>query len=131
MELAENSKMKSDAAHPLLYKKARIGLSIGGVSAILASVCCLGTFLLTTLKFSNAGILYLMTLADWSRPFFILLALLSLIFSYNSIWGSRSHMRMGVCTTRKEMMANKAYFLFVVGLVVTMLMLPYFAPGIE
>ena len=131
MELTGNKKIFNDVARPLLYKNARIGLSVGGVAAILASVCCLGSFFLVTLGISNAGILYLMTLADWSRPFFILLALLSLIFSYNSIWVSPSHKSTGTCTPRKEIIANKAYYFFVVALVVAMLMLPYFAPGIE
>jgi mercuric ion transport protein len=132
MDLTANNKRISSSAYPLPYKNARVALCIGGVSAILASICCLGTFLLVKLGFSDGRILYLLTLADWARPFFILLALVTLIFSYHSIWSSTSaRTAKGGCITQKEMMTYKCYFLFVVSLVVTVLMLPYFAPNID
>jgi mercuric ion transport protein len=130
MELTANHKMTS-STHPLQYRNARIALCTGGASAVLASICCIGPFLLVTLGFSSAKILYLLTLADWSRPFFVLLALAALLFSYNSIWSSTSaHTANGGCRSQKEIMIYKCYFLFVVSLVVTVLMLPYFAPNI-
>lgn len=110
---------------------ARFALYTGGISAILASVCCLGPFLLVTLSFSNTWILYLITLADWSRPFFILVALITLVVSYQFIWGSATvRTAEGIHMTQKELMPYKAYFSFVVLLVVAMLMLPYFAQNI-
>lgn len=110
----------------LLY--ARFALYTGGTSAILASICCLGPFLLVTLSLSGAWTLYFITVADWARPFFILLALITLGVSYHIIWGSVSVLTTeGVCMTRKELMTYKVYFLFVVLLVVAMLMLPYFS----
>lgn len=131
MDLTAIDKRISFSTYPMPYKNARIALCIGGLSAILASICCLGTFLLVKLSFSDSRILYLLTLADWSRPFFILLALATLLFSYHSIWGSPSvRTAKGGCKTKKEIMACKCYFLFVVSLVVTVLMLPYFAPNI-
>ncbi len=131
MELTTNHKMTSSTTHPLQYRNARIALCAGGASAVLASICCIGPFLLVTLGFSSAKILYLLTLADWSRPFFVLLALAALLFSYNSIW--ELYLRTygkGGCMSQKEIMIYKCYFLFVVSLVVTVLMLPYFAPNI-
>jgi mercuric ion transport protein len=131
MELTTNHKMTSSTTHPLQYRNARIALCAGGTSAVLASICCIGPFLLVTLGFSSAKILYLLTLADWSRPFFVLLALAALLFSYSSIWSSTSVLTAkGVCMSQKEIMIYKCYFLFVVSLVVTVLMLPYFAPNI-
>ena len=131
MELTTNHKMTSSTTHPLPYRNARIALCTGGASAVLASICCIGPFLLVTLGFSSAKILYLLTLADWSRPFFVLLALAALLFSYNSIWSSTSVLTAKrVCMSQKEIMIYKCYFLFVVSLVVTVLMLPYFAPNI-
>ena len=131
MELTTNHKTTNSNTHPLPYKHARIALCTGGASAVLASICCIGPFLLVTLGFSSAKILYLLTLADWSRPFFVLLALATLLFSYNSIWSSTSVLTAkGVCMSQKEIMIYKCYFLFVVSLVVTVLMLPYFAPNI-
>ncbi len=90
MDLTAIDKRISFSTNPMPYKNARIALCAGGASSVLASICCLGPFLLVTLGFSSAKILYFMTLADWSRPFFILLALAALLFSYNSIWGSTS-----------------------------------------
>jgi mercuric ion transport protein len=113
---------------PPPHRNARLALYTGGTSAILASICCLGPFLLVTLSLSGAWTLYLITVADWARPFFILLALITLGVSYHIIWGSVSVLTTeGVCMTRKELMTYKVYFLFVVLLVVAMLMLPYFA----
>jgi mercuric ion transport protein len=110
----------------LLY--ARFALYTGGISAILASTCCLGPFLLVTLGLSNAWILYLITVADWARPFFILLALITLGVSYQYIWGSFTVRKTdGIRMRQKELMPYKVYFLFVVFLVAAMLMLPYFA----
>ena len=130
MSLTANNNGISSSANPPPYKNARIALCIGGVSAIFATICCIGAVLLVKLGFSDSKILYLLTLADWARPFFILLALVTLIFSYHGIWGSTPLCKGGrVCTTQKEMMIYKCYFFFILSLVVTMLMLPYFAPN--
>jgi hypothetical protein len=64
MELTSNHRMKSSTMHTVPYKRARIALCTGGMSAVLASICCIGLFLLVTLGFSSAKILYLLTLAD-------------------------------------------------------------------
>ena len=131
MNLTTIDKRISFSTYPMPYKDARIALCIGGVSAALASICCLGTFLLVKLSFSDSRILYLLTLADWSRPFFILLALVTLTFAYHRIWNSTStRAANGSCISQEETMACKCYFFFVVSLVVTVLMLPYFDPNI-
>jgi hypothetical protein len=66
--------------------------------------------------------------ADWARPFFILLALITLGVSYQYIWGSFTVRKTdGIRMRQKELMPYKVYFLFVVFLVAAMLMLPYFA----
>lgn len=131
MDLTANHKMISSTKHILPYQNARIALCIGGVSAVIASICCLGAFLLDTLGFSSTKILYFLTLADWARPFLILVALATVLFSFNSVWGSTSTYTAKVnCVNQKEIMTYKCYYIFVVSLVVTMLMLPYFAPNI-
>jgi len=85
------------------FKSTRIALSIGGMTAILASICCLGPFLLVTLGFSSAWILYLLTLTEWSRPFFIVLALIALCFAYQRIWHPVSAYNPGqICVTSKN-----------------------------
>ena len=131
MDLTTNHEMISSTTHTPSYKNARIALNTGGASAVLASICCLGTFLLITLGFSSAKILYLLTFADWSRPFFILVALASVIYSYNGVWGSTSTCTAkGGCINQKEIMMYKCYYIFVISLVVTVLMLPYFGPHV-
>jgi mercuric ion transport protein len=110
----------------LPFKSTRIALSIGGMTAVLASICCLGPFLLVTLGLSSAWILYLLTLADWSRPFFIVLALIALCFAYQRIWRPVSAYNPGqICVTPQVKRTYKTYFLFVTMLVVIVLMLPY------
>lgn len=131
MDLTADHKVINPTTHTPPYKKARIALNIGGASAVLASICCLGTFLMITLGFSSAKILYLLTFAEWSRPFFILVALATILFSYNSVWGSTSTCKAkGGCMNEKEIMMYKCYYIFVVSLVVSVLMLPYFDPNI-
>ncbi len=108
------------------FKSTRIALSIGGMTAVLASICCLGPFLLVTLGFSSAWILYLLTLAEWSRPFFIVLALIALCFAYQRMWHPVSAYKSGqIFVTPQIKRTYKAYFLFVTMLMVTVLMLPY------
>ena len=110
----------------LPIKSTRIALSIGGMTAILASICCLGPFLLVTLGLSSAWILYLITLAEWSRPFFIVLAFVVLCFAYQRMWHPVSaYNPEQICVTPQIKRTYKAYFLFVTMLVVTVLMLPY------
>ncbi len=131
MNLTADHEMASSTTHILPYKNARTALNIGSASAVLASICCLGTFLLVTIGYSSAKILYLLTLADWSRPFFILVALVSILYSYNNIWNPASICTAkGGCMNEKEIMMYKCYYLFVVSLVISVLMLPYFGPNI-
>jgi len=107
-------------------------LCIGGVSAVLASICCLGPFLLFTIGLSSALILYLITLAEWSRPIFIVVALVALFFAYLRIWYPATAYKSGqIFAIPQVKMTYKVYFLAVAMLVVVMLMLPYVASEIH
>ena len=110
-------------------KNGHGALYAGGIAAILASTCHHISFLLLKFGLSSAKILYIVTLADWARPFLILVALITLFISYKEIW----HISFSYNSGRgnpvsRSMVTDKAFFLFVAMLVIVVLMLPYFAP---
>ena len=122
--------MLSSVAHrPSQHKTARIALYTGATAAILASTCHHISFLLSTFGLSSTKILYIVTLADWARPFLILVALITLFISYKDIWhisfSSKSYRDNEIS---RAMVTDKAFFLFVAMVVITVLMLPYIAP---
>ncbi len=125
-----NTTFTTDNHSPL--KSARISLRIAGVSAILASICYLGPFLLIAYSLSSSWILFLITLSEWPRPFFILVALVALFFAYQRIWHPASAYKSGqICAIPQVKMTYKVYFLAVAMLAVVVLMLPYVAPEIH
>lgn len=124
--------LSSVAHHPPQHKTARIALYTGATAAILASTCHHISFLLVTFGLSSTKILYIVTLADWARPFLILVALITLFISYKDIW----HISFAYKSDRdneisRAMVTDKAFFLFVAMVVITVLMLPYIAPCAE
>ena len=124
--------LSSAAHHPPQHKTARIALYTGATAAILASTCHHISFLLSTFGLSSTKILYIVTLADWARPFLILVALITLFISYKDIW----HISFAYKSDRdneisRTMVTDKVFFLFVAMVVITVLMLPYIAPCAE
>ncbi len=112
--------------NPSPSKSGRASLRIGGVSAILASICCVGPYLFVAMGISSSSVLYLITLAEWSRPFFILIALIALCFAYQQLWRPELAYNPGrACMTPLLKKTYKGYFCFVVLLVISVLMLPY------
>ena len=113
-------------------KSARIALCIAGVAAILGSICHPSSFLLNMLGLSDARILYIITLAEWARPFLIVIALIALFISYLRIWYPTSSRKSGgVGWITQVKVTYKVFFLFVVMLVLIVLILPYFAPCLD
>jgi hypothetical protein len=113
-------------------KSARIALCIAGVAAILASICHPSSFLLNMLGLSDARILYIITLAEETRPFLIVIALIALFISYLRIWYPTSSRKSGgVGAITQVKITYKVFFLFVVMLVLIVLILPYFAPCLD
>ena len=66
-------------------QSGRGALLVGGVTAILASTCCLGPLVLLMLGFSGAWIGNLTVLEPY-RPIFIGVALVALFFAWRRIW---------------------------------------------
>jgi len=121
--------LTSVALRPTAYKNTRIALYAGATAAILASTCHHISYLLLTFGLSSTRILYIVTLAEWTRPFLVIVSLISLFISYKEIW----HISFSGKTDKNNpiswtMMTDKAFFLFIVMLVITVLMLPYFFP---
>ena len=114
------------ADNPSPLKSGRLSLRIAGVSAILASICYLGPFLLIAYGLNSSRVLLVITLSEWSRPILIVLALIALCFAYEQIWHPKSTFNPGqTCVTPQVKRTYKIYFLFIVLLVVCVLMLPY------
>ena len=106
----------------------RLSLYTGGIAAIFASTCCLGPFLLVTAGLSSATTLYFITAAEWSRPFFIMVALIALIISYRYIWSSAPvNYSVKECSNQRKVLPYKIFFAFVSMLIILALMLPYIA----
>ena len=66
-------------------QSGRGALLVGGVTAFLASTCCLGPLVLLMLGFSGAWIGNLTVLEPY-RPLFIGVALVALFFAWRRIW---------------------------------------------
>ena len=102
------------------------------MAALLASTCHHISFLLVTLGLSNTKIVYIVTLADWARPFLIIIALIALFISYQRIWHISSAYKAGRDSPISRVkVTEKIFFSFLVMLTVFVLMLPHFAPCTE
>lgn len=109
-------------------KKGSVVLVAAGVSAILASTCCLGPLVLVALGFSGAWIANLTVLEPY-RPIFIGAALIALFFAYRRIFRAAQTCKPGtVCAVPQVRMAYKVIFWVVAALVLVALMFPYILP---
>lgn len=107
--------------------KVRRFLYTSGVAAILASACHHISFFLFTFGISESKIIYIITFADWARPFLIVVSLFALFISYLYIW--HSPVKAATENANNQIkITDKAFFTFVVVLVLIVFMLPYFAP---
>lgn len=112
--------------------RARVSLYIGGIAAILASICHLSSFMLITLGLNKSNVLYVVTLADWARPYLIFIALIALFISYRHIWHMSFAYGVGIDSQiSRAKVTDKVFFLFIVMLVISVLMLPYLSPCTE
>lgn len=106
----------------------RGALFAGGLSAILASSCCLGPLVLITLGFSGAWISDL-TMLEPYRPFFIVAALVALLFAWRGIFRSVQACKPGdVCAIPQVRTSYRLIFGIVALLVLLAIGFPYVAP---
>lgn len=103
-------------------------LFIGGLGAILASLCCLGPLLLLALGFSGAWLANLSALEPY-RPIFILISLIALFFAGQRIFRPIPGCQPGEpCALPPVSRRHAVIFWGVVSLVLLALIFPYFLP---
>lgn len=108
--------------------KGRGTLVVGGLSAILASTCCLGPLVLITLGFSGAWIANLTVLEPY-RPIFIGAALLAIFLAARSIWRPATACAPGeACAMPNVKITYKLLFWIVAALALVALVFPYVMP---
>ena len=106
----------------------RAALWAGGISAILASSCCLGPLVLVLLGVSGAWIGNLTALEPY-RPVFIGVALLALFFAYRRILRPAQACSPGeVCSIPQVQTTYKAVLGVVTALIFIALAFPYVLP---
>lgn len=107
---------------------ARGPLLAGGVTAVLASACCLGPLLLLMLGFSGAWIGNLTALEPY-RPLFIAAALVAMFFAWRRIYRPVQACKPGdVCAAAEVRTSYRIAFWVVAALVVVALGFPYVLP---
>lgn len=110
------------------HKSESAALAAGGLSAVLASACCLGPLLLVSLGLGGAWVSNLTALEPF-RPWFVGAALLALLFAWRRIWRPAAACRPGeVCAAPSTRRTYKAIFWVVAGLVLVGMTFPYLAP---
>jgi len=106
----------------------RGALAVGGLAAILASACCLGSLVLVALGFSGAWIGNL-TALEPSRPVFVSGALVALFLAYRRIYRPVAACEPGdVCVAPQARYAYKMIFWGVAALIGVAVAFPYILP---
>ncbi len=102
-------------------------LAVGGISAILASVCCLGPFLLVSLGLGGAWAANLKVFEAF-RPYLLGVALVSIFFAWRRIYRPKVECVAGeVCSLPKTNKIYRGVFWLVAVLVLVALTFPYVA----
>lgn len=113
---------------PAKVTEGRGALAAGGLSAILATTCCVGPLVLLSLGFSGAWIANLTVLEPY-RPLFIGLALVALFFAGRRIFRPAAACEPGeVCAVPQVGIAYKGLFWVIAALVLVGLAFPWIAP---
>lgn len=109
-------------------QNGRGALGLGGLAAILASICCLGPLVLVAIGFSGAWIGNL-TVFEPYRPIFIGAALVALFFAYRRIFRPAQACKTEeVCAVPQVKTVQKIIFLLVAALTGVALAFPYVLP---
>lgn len=109
------------------YKTGSGLLTIGGITAVLASTCCLGPLILVLLGFSGAWIGNLSVLEPY-RPLFLGVALVTLGLAAWRIFRPAQACDVdGTCSTARSRRIQKILFSVVAVLALVAFVFPYFA----
>lgn len=113
------------APDPSVSRKA---LAAGGISAILASACCLGPLVLVTMGFSGAWLGNFRVLEPY-RPIFLSAATVALFVAYRRIYRPTAECKPGeVCAVPQVKVAYKTIFWGVAALTGASIVFPYVLP---
>ena len=125
MERLSRSEKENPWAKP---QNGRGALGIGGLAAVLASICCLGPLVLVSIGISGAWIGNL-TVFEPYRPIFIGAALVALFFAYRGIFRPAHACKPEeVCAVPQVKTAQKIIFVIVAVLIGIALAFPYILP---
>ena len=125
MERLSRSEKENPWAKP---QNGRGALGIGGLAAVLASICCLGPLVLVAIGISGAWIGNLTVLEPY-RPIFIGAALVALFFAYRRIFRPAQACKPEeVCAVPQVKTAEKIIFVIVAALTGVALAFPYILP---
>ena len=120
----------SDEMRALPRKQSgeRNALAIGGLSAVLASTCCLGPLILASIGLSGAWIAQLTRLEPF-RPLFLIVASVALAFAGYRIYRRTEPCEPGVvCATPAARRGYKVLFWVVAALALIAFVYPCIAP---
>ncbi len=108
--------------------KGRTALFTGGITAILASSCCLGPLLLVSLGFSGAWIGNLALLQPY-RPWFIALSMIALFLAWRRLFRPRGSCQPGdACALPQVQTTYRLLFWAASLLLLVALLYPYLLP---
>lgn len=125
--ILHNQNSPISASNDSIGASGSTALFAGGLAAILASTCCLGPLILISLGFSGAWIGNLTVLEPY-RPFFIVAALVALVFAGRQIFRPAHLCNPGeVCALPRARRIYKLLFWSCATLVLVALVYPYVA----
>lgn len=106
----------------------RGALLLGGLTALLASTCCLGPLVLLLLGFSGAWIGNLTALEPY-RPYFVAAAVVALFVAYRQIFRPAMDCKPGeMCAIPQVRTTYKAIFGLIAMLILIAVSFPFVAP---
>lgn len=109
-------------------RNGRGALVTGGIAALLASTCCLGSLVLVALGVSGAWIVNLTALEPY-RPLFLGAALVAMYFAWRRIFRPAQDCQPGeVCAVPQVRRAYRIVFWIVAAVVLVALAFPYVLP---
>lgn len=114
---------------PVLFIKNQLGLGIGALlTAIGASICCVGPFLLLSLGIGGAWISMLTTIEP-IRPFFIVLTLIFIGLGYRKLYLTPQRCVIDeVCSTTNNQRRQRLTFWLGSLFILMLLAFPWAAP---
>lgn len=102
-------------------------IALGGLSAILASACCIGPLLLISIGFGGAWVSNLQML-EHLKPAFIMVSLIAMIMAFRKIyWVDNTCTEGEICALPIAQRLYKTMLWAVMTLIMFVLMFPYAA----